>query len=211
MREGAVSNAGVTLRRRATTVLGSVAAAVGLGIYADRGHLLDAPLDLVTQLGLPWLVLAFVGGRLMRRRLVPGAMAGVALIVVGLGSYVVWKVGIYGAYSVGELRYGGASWLILAGVLGSVFGIAGALTNRDGRWLRAWGWGALVAVAIVESIAVLIWFPASHAVPIGVVEMLVGILIALVAFRETDWWRLAIGVGVASAVGLAGAWIVYGL
>lgn len=68
-------------------LIGLAAAAMLLGVYADVGAYAGGFWGTLPEMGTPWVLLAFAGGRMARRGAVTSALAGSCLILVGLASY----------------------------------------------------------------------------------------------------------------------------
>ena len=116
---------------------------IALGAAVRIGIHVGTPAGWLLRLGVPWLLIPFMIGALLRaprRAAVAGALAMVAAVV----TYYALKVGVEHRAS---RRYGVemvALWGTIGALAGAAFGVAGALT----RSLRGVGRG--VAVALVS-------------------------------------------------------------
>jgi hypothetical protein len=175
----------VTPGRCAWRAVCLVVAAVLLGVYADVGSYAPGFLRMLPELGAPWVLLAFAGGR-AAHRWVASAVAGPGLILVGLGSYwlfmrVAYDVELY--QYVGNGR--GLHWVSLGIVLGVAAGLMGRASTST-RWLLRWGgWGFAVGVPLVEAHSVLLrsWYPRPG--PLAGVLLATAAGVALLAWRKT--------------------------
>jgi hypothetical protein len=108
-----------------------VLCSVGLGIYADEGQNVYGPLGWLPELGTPWVLIAFAGGRLWSRHLVASAIAGPALISIGLWSYWLYMEVAHGTPVYNMTNDGrGIYWLGLGCALGLAAALSGAFSRR---------------------------------------------------------------------------------
>lgn len=185
------------------------AAAVVLGVYADLGQHAAGFWGRLPELGSPWVLLAFAGGRTVRRPAAAAASIGFLLIVVGLATYGLFVHAAYGTQLRNVVLGGGAFyWGAVAAVLGPAAGVAGAgSTARRRATLRAAAWGFAVAVPLVEYGRI----SASAYLDLrGVVIALVALsgITALTAMREVHLLPLLAFTGVWTGMGYAIRWFV---
>ncbi len=185
-----------------------LAAAVALGVYADRGQLAPGPAGLAPSLALPWLALAFAAGRIAAQRTILGAFAGVAAIFAGLATYYAFKAAYYGLYSIGDLRYTGHRWLTLAVLVGSTVGVTGAFSDRRGTWPGAVGWGALSGAAFAEAV-VLRSVEGSRVTALTAVEIVVGALLLRHAARLGQPLVATTAAAAVTLLGIAAGWLLF--
>ncbi len=130
------------------------AAALVLGIaVAELAGYLPGRLTFLSQTWTPWLVSGFIAGSLFRRG-AASVLAGVSVIFLGLGVYVVFKVTAYGGFSVRPLSVELDYFALYGTALGTIMGAAGALARDERLWVRAAGWGVPAAVATTETVAI---------------------------------------------------------
>lgn len=137
--------------RRWTAVAALCAAPLLLGVYADVGQYADGFWGKLPELGTPWLLVAFAGGRVVERRPLVAAGTGLALILGGLAVYGLFVHLVHGTELYNVVMGGRASyWAVTAAVLGPVAGLAGAWSRLRRPLLRSIGWGFAVAVPLAE-------------------------------------------------------------
>ncbi len=172
-------------RRVGLRLVGLAAAAVLLGVYADVGAYAGGFWGLLPEMGTPWVLLAFAGGRVAPRGAVTSALAGSCLILVGLASY--WAF-MHLAYDVELYQYvgngRGLSWSTMAVVLGTVAGLAGRSSAARTPRRAAAGWGFAVGVPLAEAARVLTSGGFPNADALAVVLMTTAAATTVVALRE---------------------------
>ena len=147
-----------------------------LGIVVGEWlHFLPRPWSVLAQTWTPWIVVPFFGGYLFRS--VAGSVfAGIAVIAIGVLSYVTYKAIAYGAFS-NQALAAEVPYLIAFGLIaGVIAGGAGALARDERPWLRAVGWGIPAAAAVAEAVAIvagIVEAGVSVAFAIGIVAALV--------------------------------------
>lgn len=122
------------------------------------------PLDLLVQRTLPypfanlansgavWALGAFALGMYVRRPAWKAAVAGVVLLLVAVESYYLSAVIIQHDSTSTLWSTSTQVWLVLAVVVGALFGAAGASAHSSRRWIRA-GAAALAGLAfLVEAV-----------------------------------------------------------
>ena len=158
-------------RRVRLRLAGLAAAAVLLGVYADVGAYAGGLWGVLPEMGTPWVLLAFAGGRVARRGTVTSALAGSCIILLGLASY--WAF-MHLAYDVELYQYvgngRGLSWSAMAVVLGTVAGLAGRSSAARTPRRAAAGWGFAVGVPLAEAARVLTSGDYPDAVALAVVR-----------------------------------------
>jgi hypothetical protein len=163
--------------------VGLTVAAVLLGVYADVGAYASGFSRLVPELGSPWVLLAFAGGRAAHGRVASG-VAGSVLILLGLVSYwlfmrLAYDVELY--QYVGNGR--GFHWVSLGVVLGVLAGLMGRVSTST-RSLPRWaGWGFAVGTPLAETLRVASWYPWSG--QLAAVLLVTAAGAALLAWRQT--------------------------
>jgi hypothetical protein len=175
-----------------------------LGVYADVGGYAAGVWGVVPELGTPWVLLAFAGGRVARRRVVTAAASGSLLILLGLATY--WAF-VHLAYGVELYQYVGNGrglfWGALAIALGSAAGLAGRASTAPVRWRAAAGWGFAVGVAVAEGAHMLSWAGYSDSDALAAVLLTAAAATTGVALRDARLWPLALSSLAWSALGLS--------
>ena len=148
---------------------------------------------MLPEMGTPWVLLAFAGGRAAHRGAVTSAAAGSSLILLGLASY--WAF-MHLAYDVELYQYvgngRGLSWSMMAIVLGTVAGLAGrSSAARTPRRVAA-GWGFAVGVPLAEAVHVLTPGGFPNPEPLALVLVTTASATTAVSLREARPMPLAL-------------------
>jgi hypothetical protein len=166
--------------------LALVVAAVALGVYADVGQRASGVLELLPQLGTPWLLVGFAGGLIWSRRPGVGVLLGPVLIATGLVSYFVFMHLAHGVNYYNLLNDGrGVYWFGLAAGLGLVAAAAGATAGGRHRTARLAAWAFPPAVALSEARWVLDWEAGAAGWQVAFGLTAVAALLLVVAVRRT--------------------------
>lgn len=179
-----------------------------LGVYADVGQYAPGSWGLLPEAGTPWVVLAFLGGRLARRPAV-GALAGAGFLLLGLATYAAWVHLAYGTALHNITTDGrGAWWAGLGLVLGCVGGWAGASTNGGSEGRRQLAWGCVVGAPVAEAMHLL---ATSAAPPVTIPVCLLGVGAALATFATRTVPRAGLLVSAAgwAIAGYAASLVLY--
>ena len=205
--EGSVTRAGARERRWWRVALLGVAAML-LGVYADLGQYAAGFWGRLPELGAPWLLLAFAGGRVANRSTAAAALTGFLLVFGGLVSYGLFVHAAHGT-QLHNVVFGGRAfyWAAVAAALGPAAGVAGAgSTSRRHETRRSVAWGFAVAVPLVECARV---FASDYLDLRGVIVVLLALSAgaAVVALREVRLLPLL----AASAAWTALGYVVYRL
>jgi len=175
-----------------------------LGVYADVGSYAGGFWRTLPEMGTPWVLLAFAGGRVARRRGFTSALTGSCLILVGLVSY--WAF-MHLAYDVELYQYvgngRGLSWSAMAVVLGTVAGLAGRSSAARPPWRSAAAWGFAVGVPLAEAVHVLISGGFPHTESLALVLTTTAAATTAVALRESRPGPLALASLAWCTLGLA--------
>jgi hypothetical protein len=129
----------------------AVAALLGIALGLAARVVDDLSLRWVGNVGALWFLIAFVVGRLSRRRAY-GARLGAACLVTAALTYYLWRVLVDGTISVGYLFTVAVFWLVVAFVTGAIAGWFGARSHRS---VHLWGSPAGVFVGEAISVAIL--------------------------------------------------------
>jgi hypothetical protein len=178
-------------------------------VYADVGAYADGFWGMLPEMGTPWVLLAFAGGRVAPSGAVTSVFAGSCLILLGLVSY--WAF-MHLAYDVELYQYvgngRGLSWCVMAAVLGTVAGLAGRSSAAHTPWRSATGWGFAVGVPFAEAAGVLSsgGFPNTEA--LALVLLTAAAATTAVALREAPPWPLALASLTWSTLGLTAYLVV---
>jgi hypothetical protein len=186
-----------------------VLCSVGLGIYADEGQNVDGPLGWLPELGTPWVLIAFVGGRLWSRHLVAAALAGPALISLGLWSYWLYMEVAHGTPIYNMTNDGrGIYWLGLGCALGLAAALSGAFSRR-GR-LRSVAWALVIAVPLAEgTVALNTMFGPPLAIPFGLFAVAVALFCR--SLSEASWQLTLVAAALWTVCGVAAAGLLMGV
>jgi hypothetical protein len=192
----------VGTRRAVLRLVGLAAAAALLGVYADVGAYASGFWGTLPEMGTPWVLLAFAGGRVATGA-VTSAVVGSCLILLGLATY--WAF-MHLAYDVALYQYvgngRGLSWSTMAVVLGTAAGLAGRLSGARAPLRAAVGWGFAVGVPLAEAARVLLpdGYPDPEA--LALVLMTTSVATTVVALRQARPWPLALASLAWSTLGL---------
>jgi hypothetical protein len=126
-------------------------AAIALGVFADRGQLLPGSWAVVPELGTPWALLGFAGGRLWLNRWLAASFTGLGLVVLALWAYYLYVHLQYGTELYNAMNGSRGSYLTaLAAAVGAASGLVGSLTGATRPLTRTLAWGFVVAVPTSE-------------------------------------------------------------
>ena len=161
------------------------------------------------EAGTPWVLMAFLGGRLARRPLC-AAPAGAGLILVGLCAYVAlvhfaYATSLYNITTDGRA----SSWGTLAVLFGSASGVVGFWTWGEPERLRQAAWGFAIGVPVAEAAHVLLTPDHPSAVGLALALVLTGAALVLVASRKVSWGGLLVAAAGWAAVGYTASLVVY--
>lgn len=152
--ESPVRSAGTWADRWGHVVLLAVAAVL-LGVYADLGQHVKGFWGRLPELGTPWMLLAFAGGRTVARRPAVAALVGFLLIFGGLTSYGLFVHVVHGTELHNVVLGGRAGyWAALAAILGPAAGLAGSGSVSRRALRRTASWGFAVGVPLAELLRV---------------------------------------------------------
>ncbi|HYI44340.1 MAG TPA: DUF6518 family protein [Actinomycetota bacterium] len=129
----------------------AVAALLGIALGLAARLVDDLALRWVGNVGALWFLIAFVVGRLSRRRAY-GARLGAACLATAAFTYYLWRVVVDGTISTGYLVTVGVFWFVAAFVSGAIAGWFGARSHRS---VHLWGIPAGVFVGEAISVAIL--------------------------------------------------------
>ncbi|WP_110240514.1 hypothetical protein [Nocardioides gilvus] len=133
------------------------AVALALGVFADQGSSLDGVLGALPELGLPWMALAWTGGRCVERAS-PGVVVGAALTCLGLVAYFAFVHFVHGVGWYNVLGNGrGFFWFAAAGLFGGAAGWVGTWSSSRGQAQRALSRTFLPAVCAIEAWRTMVW------------------------------------------------------
>ncbi len=180
-----------------------VVAAALLGVYADVGQYAGGFWGRLPELGAPWVLLGFAGGRLALRPPLVAAGAGLLLILGGLVSYALFVNVVHDVRLYNVVQSGGAYyWAAWAGIMGPLAGLAGAWSRARRPLLRLAGWAFAVGVPLAECARVL---ASDYLDQRGVIVSLLVLsaAVASVALREVRLLPLAVAAGAWVSVGFA--------
>ena len=197
---------------RTPWLVAAVVVVVGavLGISSELAGDLPRPWYFAAQLGAPWLVAAFLVARACRRPWT-GALVGVAVVGTGLLVVAIHRTLAFGSH----YRAGGdlIAWAVVAVVMGSVLGAAGAGTHDGRPNVRAFAWSIPVAVALVESA---LTFARWSSVGVSAVDLVLAAAVFALGARRSSPARLLLATGITLAASavlallarvlLAGSW-----
>ena len=186
-----------------------VLCSVGLGIYADEGQNVDGPLGWLPELGTPWVLIAFAGGRLWSRHLVAAALAGPTLISLGLWSYWLYMEVAHGTPIYNMTNDGrGIYWVGLGCALGLAAGLGGAFSRR-GR-LRSVAWALAIAVPLAEGIVA---WNKMFGPPLSIPLALFAVAAALLgrSLSEASWQLTLVATALWTVCGVAAAGSLMGV
>jgi hypothetical protein len=187
-----------TAARTVATLAALTLAGAALGVASELAGYLPHPWEYLSQLAAPWLVLAFGAGRPWRRART-GAVCGVAVILVGLVAYALFKAVAYGGDSVRPLLGEWPFWAVLAVGFGAAAGAAGALTSARRPALAVLAWAVPLAGLLAEAAAIalgyLLW-----GIPLALLEVAAALGVATWATRHVRIGPLALATLVLTGV-----------
>jgi hypothetical protein len=157
------------------------------------------PLATLSALGGPWLVVAFLAGRLVPLPL-PSALAGFVTLVAATAAYYVAKP-LVGS-PINPIEYDTpVFWLVLAATFGPVVGSMGGLTTSPRATLRVAVAALLAGIVVAEPLMMLLaggpWSPFVAAVAV------VGLLLPVAFLRRPGEILVAVTLGAAAAGAVA--------
>lgn len=169
---------------------------IGLGIASLSLEHAPEPISLLSALGGPWLVVAFIAGSRIHRGIF-GAVAGVTALVAAWGTYYAGKAVLGSPLNPAEYDKP-AFWLAASLVAGAIFGFGGAVYTSSDRWIRV----GVVALLFGTCLSDILW-----RAPTGSTRlMMVGVAVALPLLFLRGWSERLVGV-----VGTVGAAALIGL
>ena len=199
------SDRGLVLDRKPSVAIRLVVAVVSgalLGVLSRLGDGLPAGLSGLSDIGGPWLLLAFALGALGRRPMRSAAL-GAASLAFAAASY----------YGYIELLQGGAArvhvgsvalfWVMVGLGSGALFGCAGQCWRSGNSWARVGAVSGLTGALVGESL-----LQATQAAPqiwlVVAAELAAGLIAPWVLFRarELTTQATAIGLAVATPAGV---------
>ncbi len=188
------------MTRRAGRWWHAVAVGLAVGAFSHLGDELPGGWGAVANVGGPWVAAAFwAGSRAGSGR--RGVVRGLVTLVVALGGYYVTKrILDPGPIAADLLGRDGLRWLVLAAVVGPVFGwLGGTWATRSG-WAQVAAAAALGGALVGEGLRVPgLFFAGPPTIVLAVVEVAAGLA---AAWTLSPPPRRPTTVGLAFAIGL---------